>query len=246
VTAGVLGSVWVIVHTQPTSVSDQQAVWGPHSDALEPATWQFRVVEVDDDVYEYSLEGRPKNSSDAFQTVLSGLGYGRGHPSHGDGHFEIDLDVARSLDPLAHGDGSGTILVSHDLPRTISEDLFSGARTITAQVHPTAQQAWWTATSLRREDGSGTLVVEAEGDLDEDAVTEAEQVQISSQWQQDGAGRADITLSGGEIPAEIVEVSAVECWGADFYRTYYADSVDFAPVEGEAEACVFSAPADAS
>ena len=246
VTAGVLGAVWVIVHTQPTSVSDNQAVWGPHTDALEPATWQFRVVEVADDVYEYSLEGRPKNSSDAFQTVLSGLGYGRAHPSHGDGHFEIDLDVAHALDPLAWADGSGSVTITHDLPRTISEDLFSGARAITAEVQPTAQQASWSATSLRSEDGSGMLLVTAEGDLDEDAATAAEQVQIASQWQQDGAGRADIALSGGEVPADIGEVSAVECWGADFYRTYYADSVDYAPIEGEAGACVFADPVDAS
>ena len=245
-TAGVLGAVWVIIHTKPTSVSEGQAVWGPHTDALEPATWQFRVVEVADDVYEYSLEGRPKDSSGPFQAVLSGSGYGRAHPSHGDGQFEIHLDVAHELDPIAHPDGSGTIVITHDLPRTISEDLLSGARTITAEVHPSTQQAWWTATSYRSEDGSGTLLVDAEGDLDEDVATASEAVQIASQWQVDGAGRADITLSGGDVPPELGEVSAVECWGADFYRTYYADSVEYAPTEGDPGACAFSEPPESS
>jgi len=49
-------------------------------------------------------------------------------------------------------------------------------------------------------------------------------------------------ISGGDIPATPGAVSAVECWGADFVRNYYIDSIGFEPSEGEASACVYDAP----
>ena len=58
----------------------------------------------------------------------------------------------------------------------------------------------------------------------------------------DGAGRADITIAGGDIPSNPGVVSAVECWGADFVRSYYTDSIEFSPTEGDATACVYDAP----
>src|SRR5688572_11668229 len=39
----VLGLVWLIVHTQPSKVEGDEAIWGPYSDALEPATWRFQI-----------------------------------------------------------------------------------------------------------------------------------------------------------------------------------------------------------
>src|SRR6185503_12637683 len=76
----VLGSVWIIVHTQPTTVSENEAIWGPWTDSLEPATYRFRVTEVAENEYDYVLEGRPKASHDdsAYRAVLSGKGYGKG------------------------------------------------------------------------------------------------------------------------------------------------------------------------
>src|SRR5690606_19770383 len=41
-TAVILGSVWAIVHTEPTTVDAKTAVWGPGAaSALEPAVWKF-------------------------------------------------------------------------------------------------------------------------------------------------------------------------------------------------------------
>ncbi len=102
VTAEVLGGVWIIVNTKPTSVSENEAIWGPYTDSLEPVTYRFRVTEVGPDEYDYKLEGRPKeSSSDAdYQAVLYGKGWGKGNDKHGDGFFVIDMDVARELDPF--------------------------------------------------------------------------------------------------------------------------------------------------
>ena len=242
VTGVILGGLWLIVHTRPSTLSEDEAVWGPHSDALEPAEWQLRVTEVRQHEYDYVLEGRPKGTAEPFRAVLTGKGWGRKHDRHGDGHFEIDLDTARELDPLKHQDDSGTVRITHDLPPTITQDLWLGDRFISAEVRPTDESVWWTVDSSQYEDGSGTLVVNAEDDIDETRTTAAEAVQISSQWRPDGAGRADITISGGDLPTEVLSVSAVECWGSDFYRSYYTDSIDHQPTEGEASACAFAGP----
>jgi hypothetical protein len=244
-TAGiVLGSIWLIVHTQPSDVTENEAIWGPYTDALEPATYRFRVTEVAEDEYDYKLEGRPKgSSSDAdYRAVLSGKGWGRGHEKHGDGFFEIDLDTAKALDSFNHGDDSGTVKITHDLPPDITSNLFSQPRSVTAEVYPSSTDEWFTATSNSREDGTGTLVVTAHADADDTNLTAKEDIVIASQWNNQGAGRADITITGGDVPVDTNTITAVECWDSDFYRVYYDDSVSYEATEGDAALCAFSEP----
>ena len=46
-TAIILGGVWLIVHSEPTSVDSKHAVWGPgQGNALDPVVWRFTVTEV--------------------------------------------------------------------------------------------------------------------------------------------------------------------------------------------------------
>ena len=238
VAGAVLGSVWIIVHTKPTSVDEKEATWGPWTDSLEPVTYQFRVTEVAEDEYEYRLEGRPKNTQGEFRTVLLGKGWGKGHSSHGDGSFMLDLDVAHELDPF-NGE-TGKIKITHDLPPNITSDLFSQPRTITAEVTPSGTDEWYTVTSKSEADGTGTLKVDAFTDADDSNTTKKEDILILSQWNATGAGRADITLTGGDLPFE--KVSAVECWGSDFFQVYYEDSVGYASKEGDVSACAYASP----
>jgi hypothetical protein len=114
-------------------------------------------------------------------------------------------------------------------------------RIITAEVYPAGEQ-WLTVTSTANEDNTGSLDTNAFVDIDETKLTAPEDVHILSRWQADGAGRADITIAGGDLPATIDVVEAVECWGTDFSRVYYDDSVDFAPTEGDATACAYDTP----
>ncbi len=242
-TGVLLGGIWIVVNTQPTSVDAHQAIWGPYTDSLEPVTWRFRVEEVADGEYDYALEGRPKTStSDAdFRTVLGGKGYGRGDPRHGDGHFTLDLDAARELDPFDHQDESGTITVNHDLPPDITKRL-SREHVVTAQVRPSDTAAWYDVTSVDNQDGTGVLIVNAHDDVDDSHTTAMEDVGIMSQWRADGAGRADITIAGGDVPASVGKVTAVECWASDFTRSYYNDSISMEPSEGDAAQCAYDAP----
>jgi hypothetical protein len=246
VTAAVLGSAWVIVHTEPTSVKDGEATWGPYTDALEPVTYRFRVTRVAQAEYDYVLEGRRKASSDNgdYRAVLKGHGYGKRHAMHGEGEFTVDLGVAHDLDPFAHENDSGTVRVVHHLPHDIGDGSGALPRSIVAEVtpDPRVNPESFTVTSDANLDGTGSLHVDAKADVDDTKLTQLEDIVIDSRWKESGAGRADIAIAGGDVPADPGVVTAVECWGADFMRSYYADSIDFAPSEGEASACVYDAP----
>jgi hypothetical protein len=246
VTAAVLGSAWLIVHTEPTSLQDGEATWGPYTDALEPVTYRFRVTRIAQAEYDYVLEGRPKasHSDDDYLTVLEGHGFGKRHAQHGEGDFTIDLSAARTLDPFGHENDSGTVHIVHHLPHDLGEGGDALPRTIVAEVtpDPAVNPESFTVTSDANEDGTGALHVDAKADVDDNKLTELEDVAVDSRWRANGAGRADIVIAGGDIPADPGTVTAVECWGADFMRSYYDDSIGFQPSEGEASACVYDAP----
>lgn len=244
VTGAVLGAVWIIVHTEPSSVGHDEAIWGPWTDSLEPASWRFRIREVAEREYDYYLEGRPKSATDdaEFRPVLSGKGWGKLHPKHGDGFFEIDLDVARELDPFKHQNDSGTVKITHDLPPTITSNLFALPKLVSAEVRPTTSSAWYSISSQANENRTGTLEFSALADVDDSAATALEDVLINSRWRADGAGRSDITLAGGDVPELLGTISAVECWSSDFARVYYLDSVEYEAAFGDAAACAYGEP----
>ena len=237
VTAVVLGSVWIVVHTRPTDVWNDQATWGPWTDDLSPATYRFVVSRIEASHYEYRLEGKPKTAGDdQYRAVLVGDGYGKDDDRHGDGSFNIDLDVAHELDPFKNPD-VGQLRIEHDLPRDITTHLGALPRTVTADA--SSGEATWSVTSYQ-EPGGGTLLTTAHADLDDSKATLLEDIEISSRWNSDGAGRADVTIAGGDVAAAIGQpVTAIECWGGDFTRVYYNDTQGFQPTEGDVTACAF-------
>jgi hypothetical protein len=245
VTAAVLGSAWAIVHTEPSAVKDGEATWGPYTDSLEPVTYRFRVTRLAQAEYDYVLEGRPKasHSDEDYLTVLKGHGYGKRHAQHGEGDFTIDLSVARRLDPFGHQNDSGTVHIVHHLPHDVADGSGALPRSIVAEVtpDPAVNPESFTVTSNANLDGTGSLHVAALADVDDTKMTKLEEIVVDSRWRADGAGRADILIAGGDVPADPGSVSAVECWGSDFKRSYYTDSLGIEPSEGQASACVYDA-----
>ncbi|MFO7179437.1 MAG: hypothetical protein DIU78_012125 [Pseudomonadota bacterium] len=240
VTGVILGSLWLVVHTRPSEVGSDYAVWGPYTDALDPVARRLRVERVAEDEYEYRLEGRPKSSDseDDYRTILFGKGYGRPHDEHGDGFFTIDLDVARALDPGRHAKDSGTITITHDLTRSPDRRLRALPRTIVAEIDPKGE-SFLTIHSTAAEDGSGEIEIDARADTDASGTTALEDLAMHGRYRADGAGRADVTVANGDVPAGIGAVTLTECWGTDFTRVYYSDSIELHPTEGDATACAF-------
>lgn len=244
VTATILGTVWYIAHTKPTSIDDDEAIWGPNTDSLEPATWRFRVTRVAGEKYAYALEGRPKESKrDAdYVVVLNGTGFGPDDDRHGDGTFTIDLDAAKALDPLAHASDSGTVTVTHDLPRTVTDEFAPLPRRIEVALAPSTDASHLDILSVANADNTGLLIVDGIADVDASHATALEDVMVASQWRADGAGRADVNIASGDVPAALSLVTAVECWDSKFKQSYYADSATIAPTVGSTEACAFTSP----
>lgn len=228
-TAVILGSVWAIVHTDPTSIDAKTAVWGPGAaSALEPAVWKLTVKEVGAAEYDYLLEGQPKGGG-AWLTVMQGHAYGKSSPQHETGSFEWDNDNYRKLDP-ARAKDDGKTKVSYDLKKLPA--------TIAVELRPSASKAWADVTVTHQDAGAGAVEITGLGDIDDTKTTQLEDVHLLSRWTSKGAGRADIELRNGDLP---FTVTARECWSESFARVYYEDTVSFEPASGAESACALPA-----
>ncbi|MBX3227854.1 MAG: hypothetical protein KIT84_22860 [Labilithrix sp.] len=231
-TGVILGGIWAIVNTEPTSLEDKKAVWGPGSgNALEPAVWRFTVTEVGDAEYDYALEGQPKSGGE-WLAVLKGHGWGKSSPKHRQGWFEADNDAYKKLEPT-RGKDEGTTKITYDLQKLPA--------TIAVELRPEPAKGSLDVKVVHESDGAGSVDIAGTTDVSDAKDTALETVHLVSKWNATGAGRGDISISGGDLPAEIPSVTASECWSATFQRVYYKDSVDFEPPEGEESACAVSA-----
>jgi hypothetical protein len=233
VTRAILGSIWLVVHTRPTTVTAHEATWGPGADnALAPVVWRLTVTEVSDGVFDYRLDGRPKASTAEadYLAVLKGRGYGRSHAEHRNGSFVVDNDNAKKLDPARNQD-RGTTKIEHHLS--------SWPATLAVEIRPTPDAKWTDIAVTHQKDGSGAVDVLALTDIeDENQDGKLEDVVMHNRWARDGAGRADVQISGGSVP---ILVKATECWSPVFERSYYSDNAGN-PTEGDAASCVFTDP----
>lgn len=229
-TAVILGGIWAIVHSPPTTIEAKRAVWGPgQGNALDPAVYQFTVTEVGDAEYDYVLEGRPK-AGGAFIAVLRGHGYGKSRSEHRMGWFSWDNDAYRTLDPdRAHDTGS----------TKVSFDLRNLPAKIDVELRPDPSQGFANVGVTHEAQGAGSVEITALGDIDDSKTTKLEDVHVLSRWQTSGAGRADLEMRNGDLP---FTVDATECWSTSFARVFYKDTVDFEPASGDATACSIAAP----
>jgi len=231
VTRSILGSIWIVVHTRPTTMDTHEATWGPGADnALSPVVWRLKVTEVSDGVFDYELDGRPKGSTSEadYLAVLKGRGYGRSHAEHRNGFFTVDNDAAKKLDP-ARAHDQGTTKIAHQLS--------AWPASIAVEIRPTPAPSWTDITVTHLLDGSGAVDVAALTDIEEtNKDGKLEDVVMHNRWAKDGAGRADVTISGGSMP---ILVKATECWSTVFDRSYYTDSAGLAPTVGNPASCVF-------
>jgi hypothetical protein len=227
-TAVILGSIWAIVHTPPTTVDAKKATWGPSEPkGLEPAIWRFTVTEIANNEYDYALEGQPK-SGGAWLAILRGHGYGKAHPEHKQGWFEADNEAYRTLEPT-RGKDYGKTKVTYDLRKIPA--------TIKVDARPGDAKGFIDIVVTHEAQGAGSVKIDGLGDIDDSKSTKLEDVHLVSRWSSIGAGRADITMMNGDLP---FTVTASECWSSSFARTFYKDTVNFEPASGDATSCAFA------
>ncbi len=227
-TAVILGGIWAIAHTAPTTIEPKRAVWGPGAaNALEPAVWRFTVNEIADGEYDYVLEGQPK-AGGAWLTVLTGHGYGKSHPQHKRGFFQADNDAYKKLEP-SRGHDEGTTKVTYDLQQLPA--------TINVELRPPSEKGWADVKVTHSQAGAGSVEITGLSDIDASKATKLEDLHLISQWASNGSGRADVIMKDGDLP---FTVTATECWSTSFARVYYEDTVNFEPKSGDSAACTFA------
>ncbi len=240
-TTYVFGLTHLVTSYPPSSLSDSEALWGPWSEDLSPAEWRMRVTEMEAGKFEYAWEGRKKGTKDEFRAVLLGTGYAKKDARHGKGSFTIDYDVASELDPgrLGRDETSGKTVVEHDIAW---ENNTFGPSNVHVVGNPSAREgATFDITLARNGQGKGgDLRLVAHDDLDDSKKTAMEDLVLHSRWRGDGAGRADVIVSGGDLPTPPGQVHISECWGTSFARSYYGDDVGLEASVGTEDVCAFA------
>jgi hypothetical protein len=246
----VLTLVRTIVGYPATAVTGQTAVWGPHSDPLDPNAWKLTVTRVEGSTYDYRLEAKAKRDPDtAFLTILAGrhtaVPDGAGQHLHGvgSGTFLLDWEAARMLpehDPKNFGRATFTYsrLTLGDSTR-IDVDFKGIKDQKTGEIHDalykyasTPGAGGFFEFASRQDSIPGPLPTG----------TAKEKATLKSRWLESGAGRGDFQVSEGDLAGTATPAAtASECWDQDFASQYKNLSYDPAPASnwGQESSCSF-------
>jgi hypothetical protein len=260
IAAGVNGGVlWVfdvidaIVLQPPTTLEDDTAVWGPSEPhGLERLSFMLTVVRVEDQHFSYSLAARPRGDDGDFTEIFGGEAF----PSAtDDGHGTLTLHLG-TLRQLGGGEAclTGDIDVAYDAgaePRTLDVVFTQVANDCVGERPTNAHYVYSEAA-----DASGQMDFAFRANIhrnDEDKPLE-EIMSVRSRWLSSGAGRSDVQVSEGEVPADLLlhipgtsaaSVELVQCWDESFVLVHGDTNPDeLEPhlgqeATGDASACAF-------
>ena len=243
-TVFVLGLVEAVTKHRPTSVTENTAVWGPHTDALDPNTWKLTVTKTGEGTYSYVLEAKGKNEADsAFKAILTGKHTARrdvgGEPveGFGAGDFTLDWDAEQLLPK--HGDKVGKLTVRYSRPdETSGATVEADFRQVKDDESGQRVDADYRYKSIPGTGGEFQFGLSKDWYQPSNTASAAERLTIKSRWQQTGAGRSDVKMTGGDL---VGEATANECWDSNFASQYLQISFEAKPRYGtEAGNCAIS------
>lgn len=235
------GTAWVlnlceeIVKFDPTTLEEDRAIWGPHTDPLSPNTMKFTVTRADEG-YDYALEAKPKDADDsAYVKLIFGHHVPGATDKEGHGTFTVDWDAAQTLPEKGEDVGKADFAYE----RNADLDVTIGVAFKQVRDDETGQlvDADYAFSQINGGQGSFEFVVRKDmTDLPNNTAA-LERFAVKSRWMNDGAGRCDVKVNGGDLTTDI---TLSECWGSSFLETYYADSLGLTATQGEESACVFA------
>lgn len=238
-----------VTSVPPTSQTDTEAVWGPYTPALEPTSFMLVVTLVEEGVYDYVVNLRPRTSTDDedWQAVLTG----RAQPDANEGEFTLDFTTLSTLNPNEDLQGQMTVSYEH-APLSWRSVEMSFINFLDPSENPGGTPTDVTYRYLEDEDTAGEFQFAYLQDVHNDSERPLpEEIQVRSRWQADGQGRADARVSSSEIAADLElhlgleqdYVQASECWDAGFLRTWYDESpVRLSDDDGELEEGSYDGP----
>lgn len=227
-TATVLGLVKAITDHNPTSVNGNVAVWGPHTDSLSPTTWKLTVTKVADDEFSYIFEGKAKQDDDSqYRKVLTGTHKptldAAGDPVEklGSGDFILDWNEAQKLPE--HDDNVGKAHIFYARADATSDVTIKVLFTqVKDEQDPTKLiDAEYRYLETTTQTGEFQFATNKDLDKGDPSRPLVERLTVRSRWTAQGAGRADIKATGGDIATE---ATASECWDTNFLSQYMTAS----------------------
>ncbi len=224
-TLQLLGVLDEIVSVPPDERTEDSRRWGPSYVSDVDLTYQLDV-QFEDAQYHYEILLDAGDTGAATHPVMTGA-YQPSGDTTGAGTFDLDGVVLSAMLPVSGV--TGTLVVDHEIDASslrIGMDL----------------------RGLQADDLDDLLVPDrytyAEGEddgqlcflapVDWAAGAAAEQLLVVARWDLDGGGRADGSLSGGDLASPI---EIVECWDAEGSATYWWDSAGLFPASGDPSAC---------
>ncbi len=227
VTAVVNGGTWAvltlvktIVSFPATSVSQDTAVWGPHTEPLSRNTWRLTVTRVQPHQFHWVFEGKDKKlGDDAFLAILSGDhtaavdASGDAIEGFGSGTFTVDWDKAALLPEHDRNVGVAAFTYSRATSNaTVTIDVdFKGIQ------DDTTKEIFDATYKYTSTPGQGGKLLYA-ADKNDVAGPAKEHSTLESRWTEDGVGRCDVEVSGGDLTVPVAHAS--ECWD-DLFNSVY-------------------------
>ena len=233
VNTGVLGILTIldgVLAYPPTSVSGDEAIWGPFTPGgLSAVEVRMTVKHESGEKFSYTMETRKRAGGD-YKTILSGTNERHGATARrGVGNFLIDFDAAAANDPAVVERGQAK--ADYD---TITDGRRIDVYFLNFQGRGDPERKDSTYNFHENPDLSGNFIFATTGDIHQSAgmnFPAKETYLANTRWRADGAGRCDVNVYGGDMDASgLQKVVVSECWGTDFFVTFYTE--DFTDKNG--------------
>jgi len=240
----VLGLVDAVTEHRPTTLTEDTAVWGPHTEPLARNTWKLTVKKTGDQTYSYTVSAKAKEAQDsAFVDVITGTHTasvdeaGEPRKGFGQGEFTLDWDKAATLPE--HDNNVGRFTVKYARLNAQSAATVDAAFRQVRDENDASKRVdadyRYAATPTQGGQFDFKLVQDwykAEGSAAKETLT------IKSRWLESGAGRSDVELTGGDLGEE--SATANECWDTSFASRYLRASYALPQYGIEASDCAFT------
>lgn len=243
-TAFTLAGLAAVASTEPSSVEGDTATFGPYTPSGSSTTWRLTVTRTDSNRFTYDLSGKPKDSPDsAYVPLMSGnhtvsVGDdGRAQRGFGQGSFLVEWEHTTRLSNQPVKKGTAEFRYTRATPTDtvrVEVDLreFQGD-------NPVPFTAQYRYAQVPGGEGSFSFAYDNNVHWFDPTRQALERLGIKSRWKSDGAGRADVRVSGGDMT---VPGTLSECWDNRFRSTVLVRSDNYESWGGEATGCAYTTP----
>ena len=226
---GVMNVIETVTSQPPAQAAPDTAVWGPITSPPSPAVYRVIVHRVAPDAFHFQLEGTPKaGDGGGWLAVMQGT-IQSPDPAHQQGNLALDFGAAHALDPSNDPVAGGVAIGFQNAPDGHAVDeIFSNV------VGRTAPQPNDAQYHLRANPSTLTFQWVTRTDFDHDGNAD-ELLDVQAQWFAPGAGKASVTVTGGDLGN--AQVAAAECWNPSQQTTFYVDDIHANPPAGDPACC---------